>query len=448
MKKLHLLSTLALGLACASCTDNSVDWLQVENHFLDGLQGKETSFTTQQTLAKEDIAEYQAQVWSAWRNANHKFVEDTLSTLTPLADKKDYKWPLPENLEPNAIMPFYWGTKGDKPAEGWPLYLYIHGSGPKEHEWSASYKYANKFEDAPCAYFIPQIPNEGKYYRWWHKSKLFAWERLIRQTFASENFDHNRFFVFGISEGGYGSQRLASYYADYLAAAGPMAGGEPANEAPAENCGHIGFSLRTGAEDYMFIRDQLATQAKIAFDSLENKYPGEFRHWIEIIPGYAHHIDYLPTPPWLRKFVRTLHPKHFIWVDYSLDGQFRKGFYNIAVRQRATEENSLRTRYEMTVKDNVVDLQVNKVVFKATSKEPKWGIPITFDRIYSSADKGAITLFLNNDLVDLDKEVTVMVNGKELFKGKVTPTLQAMVSSTECFFDPERVYPVAVDLQW
>ena len=65
-------------------------------------------------------------------------------------------------------------------------------------------------------------PNEGDYYRWWQVAKQFAWEKLIRQALVEGNVDANRLYVFGISEGGYGSQRLASFYADYWAAAGPM----------------------------------------------------------------------------------------------------------------------------------------------------------------------------------------------------------------------------------
>ena len=447
MKSIHTLGSVLVGMACTACTQ-SVDTAQLENHFLTHLQGEATSFTSDLTIPKEEINEYQQKVWAAWRAANAKFEEDKLPALTPLSEKKDYKWPLPENLEPHAVMPFYYGTKGEEPAEGWPLFLYIHGSGDKEHEWSASYMYANKFEDAPSAYFIPQIPNVGKYYRWWQQSKLFAWERLIRLSFADEHIDHNRFYMIGISEGGYGSQRLASFYADYLAAVGPMAGGEPAVEAPAENCGHIGFSLRTGAEDYMFGRERLVREAMLAYDSLEQQYPGEYRHFIEVIPGYEHHIDYMPTPPWVRKFERRLHPKHFIWIDYALDGKFRKGFYNLEVRQRASEDPELRTRYDMNIQGNVVDLKAQKVVYEATYREPNWDIPITFAKHYSTADKGAVTVYLNSQLVDLDKEVTIRVNGKQLYKGMVAPTLKSMVTSCQCYFDPERVYPVGVEVAW
>lgn len=447
MKSLHLLNALFVGMSCTACT-HSVDSEQLESHFLRHLQGEETQLIPEYKIENNEISDYQKKVWTAWCAANSKFEEDKLPALTPLSEKKDYKWPLPEHLEPHAVMPFYYGTKGDEPAEGWPLFLYIHGSGDKNHEWSASYMYANKFEDAPSAYFIPQIPNTGKYYRWWQQSKLFAWERLIRLAFADKHIDHNRFYMIGISEGGYGSQRLASFYADYLAAVGPMAGGEPAVEAPAENCGHIGFSLRTGAEDYMFGRERLVREAILAYDSLEQQYPGEYRHFIEVIPGYEHHIDYMPTPPWVRKFERRLHPKHFIWIDYALDGKFRNGFYNLAVRERATDDLKLRTRYDVTIKNNVVDMEIKKVEYEATYREPNWDIPITFAKHYSAIGKGAVTVYLNGELVDLSKDVTVNVNGKQLFKGMVVPSLQAMVSSCQCFFDPERVYPVGIDISW
>ena len=128
-------------------------------------------------------------------------------------------------------MPYYYGVKGST-AGKLPLFLYLHGSGPKEQEWATGLILGNRFQDGPSLYFIPQIPNEGDYYRWWQVAKQFAWEKLIRQALVEGNVDANRLYVFGISEGGYGSQRLASFYADYWAAAGPMAGGEPLKNAP------------------------------------------------------------------------------------------------------------------------------------------------------------------------------------------------------------------------
>ncbi len=101
-------------------------------------------------------------------------------------------------------------------------------------------------------YFIPQIPNEGEWYRWYQRGKQWAWERLLRQALLRDEIDADKVYFMGISEGAYGSQRLASYYADYLAGAGPMAGGEPLVNAPAENLRNTAFVLRTGQRDFVF----------------------------------------------------------------------------------------------------------------------------------------------------------------------------------------------------
>ena len=47
-------------------------------------------------------------------------------------------------------MPYYWGSKGaEKPADGYPMYLYIHGSGPKQAEWKTGLNICSRFDDAP-----------------------------------------------------------------------------------------------------------------------------------------------------------------------------------------------------------------------------------------------------------------------------------------------------------
>ena len=195
----------------------------------------------QTAIKNKDIANYQKMVWTAWCEANNALQEEKLIEPAELKLAKNSAWHLPQCLEPNAVMPYYYGKKGVAANGQYPLFLYTHGSGSKDREWANGIELGLGFKDAPSIYFIPQIPNEGEYYRWWHLSKQYAFEKLIRLGLTSGEVDANRLYVFGISEGGYGSQRLASFYADYWAAAGPMAGGEPLKNAPVENCANIGF---------------------------------------------------------------------------------------------------------------------------------------------------------------------------------------------------------------
>lgn len=415
----------------------------MRQYFVNTLNGKE-SMAASRRIKPANINAQREEVWQAWRGANAAYDEPTFPPLDSIGAAPQSHWAIPDSLEPHAAMPFYFGCKGVKPAHGYPLFLYLHGSGPKDAEWRNGLIFAKRFADAPSLYFVPQIPNEGKWYRWYQRGKQYVWDRLLRQALLRDDVDPNRIYVFGISEGGYGSQRLASFYADYWAAAGPMAGGEPLKNAPAENLMNTPFSLRTGAEDKEFYRDILTGYTLSALDSLQRTCPGKFEHWVELIPGRGHHIDYTPTTPWLSKFVRNPWPKNFVWEDYEMDSLHRKGFYNLLVSERPDKE--LRTRYDVNIKDNEVDVRVNNVRYRTVETDSIYGIEMRFERSYEEARSGRFTLFLDEHLVDLEKPVKVFVNGKEMYSGKVRLNVENMLRSVAAFYDPERIFPAAVEI--
>ncbi|MBQ5880897.1 MAG: hypothetical protein IIW61_04730, partial [Bacteroidaceae bacterium] len=245
-------------MAADNTAHRRVSKRKLQETFINHLNGKHLSDFSQHRLHLSEIKSMQQRVWDAWCEANRQHREEKLLPLMLLSESTQSRWVLPDCLEKNAVMPYYYGRKGSlKPENGYPLFIYMHGSGDKHQEWATGLILAQRFADAPSAYFVPQIPNTGEYYRWWQKAKQFAWERLLRQALASGDIDPDRIYMFGISEGGYGSQRLASYYADYLAGAGPMAGGEPLINAPVENLCNTAFCLRTGDKDFGFFRETL-----------------------------------------------------------------------------------------------------------------------------------------------------------------------------------------------
>ncbi|HHT21759.1 MAG TPA: T9SS type A sorting domain-containing protein [Bacteroidales bacterium] len=451
IKSTFILLVLSLTLTSSGKVNKkrnakAVQQESVVSYFSDVLNEKQVAFTESEEFGIEAIQEKTQLVWDAWKTANANHSEQKLISIESLKNGKSGSWNLPEELEPNAIMPYYWGSKGTKPAAGYPLFLYMHGSGDKYGEWNTGLNICNGFNDAPSLYFIPQIPNTGSYYRWYQKAKQYAWEKLLRLAFVSGNVDANRVYFFGISEGGYGSQRLASYYADYLAGAGPMAGGEPLKNAPAENCRHIAFSLLTGAEDNMFHRNTLTQYTKDEFKRLQTIYPKDFTHRIELIPNAGHGIDYTRTTPWLKQYTRNPHPKSFNWENYEMDGWYRKGFYNLAVVERSNPNQAFRTYYQVDIEDNQVDIKVELLTYKTTEIDPTWQVHMKFERTYYNAPKGKFIVYLNSSLVNLEKEVTLNVNGKQAFKGVLKPDLKHLVNSCATFFDPERLYPAAIEV--
>lgn len=355
-------------------------------------------------------------------------------------------WTLPDSLEPNAKMNFYLGVKGDKPKDGYPVFLYLHGSGPREHEWANGLRLAKMFQDGPSMYIVPQIPQEGAWYRWWQRSKQWTWERVLRILMSMPEVDKNRIYVFGISEGGYGSQRLASFYADYWAAAGPMAGGEPLINAPVENLAHVPLSFLTGDKDYMFYRHLLTKTTGEKLDSMQRLFPNEYKHRVELIPDKGHSIDYTPTTPWLAQHKRNAQPRHFIWENLEMDGLKRNAFYNLQVLE---ETDAYRTRYEFTANaDNSIDIKVDGVKYNATWKDPHWGIDMLFSKDLTPAQHGHLRIFLSDQLVDLKKKVTVRINGKQVFCDKVKGSKKTRKLSQELWGDPMRDFKHAVEVNW
>ncbi|MDE6033386.1 MAG: hypothetical protein K2G15_05435 [Muribaculaceae bacterium] len=384
-----------------------------------------------------DLNDARRRVWNEYKAS----LPEILPAPMPLDSACGGSWVIPDSLEADAVMDFFFGVKGQ--AERYPLFIYLHGSGPRDYEWATGLKLASIFDDAPSAYFIPRIPREGEYFRWYQKGKQWAWERLLRAALASDFIDPSRIYLIGISEGGYGSQRLASFYADYLAGAGPMAGGEPLKNAPPENLANTAFSLRTGADDAGFYRNLLTSSTASALDSLAAAYSaGRYAlHLVELIPGAGHSIDYRPTPLWLSQFNRNSSPRHLTWEDFEMDGRRRDSFGNLKIISRPEEAEGQRTRYDLDIHDNEISLTVNTVTYTCTERDPHWGIELKFQKEMHPARGGKVKIYLDERMVDLSRPVRLTVNGQEQFNGLLTPSESTLRDSATDFGDPTRRVP-------
>ena len=400
-------------------------------------------YTGGEPLTAETIAQARDSIWSAWRLANTTTKEQKLIELTTLSANTKGSWTIPSGWpEAGQSMAYYYGSRGTKPAAGYPLFLYIHGSGDPDGEFATSLNFSLNMDTAPSVHFAPRIPQTGQWYRWYQQSKQWAWEQLLRQVMVSGVIDPDRLYILGISEGGYGGQRLASFYADYWAAAGPMAGGEPLKNAPAENLRNTAFSLRTGSLDTDFSRNILTGYTRDALDSLRALHPDGYVHWVNLEEGRGHGIDYYTTPVWLKKYTRNARPLKVTWEDYDMDGRRRKGFHNLEVLE--VPNPNYRTRYDEVIEDNTVTITVQSLDY--TTTETIEGIETRFERTYFTPRVGSFRVYLNEDMVDFTAPVRIIVNGKEKFNGLLQPDVRHMANSTRLFFDPRRIFPAAVDV--
>jgi len=416
------------------------DLMKIETYFDTRLENVTTEDSLVPSSIKTkikatEISALQQEIWTVWHSVNsrHETLPKPTQAARGLQDYDLHQWEL-VNENP---LPYYYIQKGEIGNTKLPLFLNLHGSGPKEMELKATLAWSLRYRDSPSRYFIPQIPNERRY-RWWLKPAQLAWEKLLRLAMLDPQIDPNALYVMGISEGGYGSQRLAAFYADYFAGAGPMAGGEPLKNAPPVNFRHLAFSFQTGTNDTGFGRNRLTLAAKSALDSLEHVFPGDFVHNVVLQEGRGHGIDYTVTSPWLIQYKRKPNPAQLSWVWFPMDGRYRKGFYNIAIEQPPLSAKDppqfdrVRFDVDMDRSTNTITIQSNVLNTDMTQQTP--------------LKKGKISIFVNNELIDLSKKVTIIYNDKNMGKQKIVPAISALVESVALFADPERIYPVKIQL--
>lgn len=435
--QLLIVITLFFNQACGKVLikDNSESVKNyLKNRVLNSnLESTMVPFYGNTKLDESQVNSTKEKIWTIWKEVSNEI--ELLPSLATEAsvDEQLHHWKLIDE-DP---MPFYFFKKGDKVnAQEKPLFINIHGSGPKTHEFNAALSLSKRYEDAPSVYFVPQIPNERRY-RWWFQPIQNAWERLFRLSMLNEEIDPNKIFIIGISEGGYGSQRLGAYYADYLAGVGPMAGGEPLKNAPPLNYRNVAFSLHTGEHDNWFGRNKLTALAGFKFDSLASEYPGDFVHNIVIQKDKGHAVDYSLTTPWLVKHTRRVSPKHVSWVHFPMHGRYRKGFYNVAIDNlpEIKEEDEFN-RIFFDIKYNT---EVNTIIIDAS---------LMSDEMTQLKDitEGQISLFLDDSYVDYSKNVKVIYNGNIIHDAKLKLKEENLVESCGLFGDPNRLYPAKLSI--
>ena len=118
--------------------------------------------------------------------------------------------------------------RGEAPAAGWPLILFLHGAGERGRDGllqtqvglgAAIRRHVSRF---PCLAVFPQVSG-GRY---WSRPDMAAMAMTcLEQTAQSEQVDRQRFYLLGNSMGGTGVWYLGARYPEIFAALVPVCGG-------------------------------------------------------------------------------------------------------------------------------------------------------------------------------------------------------------------------------
>ncbi|NQT87849.1 polyhydroxyalkanoate depolymerase, partial [bacterium] len=306
-------------------------------------------------------------------------------------------------------MPFFYTVSGDKPAKGRSLYISLHGGGgaPKavnDRQWENQKRLYRVKEGV---YVAPRAPTNA--WNLWHQGHIDGlFDRLIENLIVFEGVDSNRVYVLGYSAGGDGVYQLAPRMADRFAAAAMMAG-HP-NEASPLGLRNLAFTIHVGAKDSPYKRNQVARKWGDKLDALQKPDPEGYVHWTKIYAGKAHWLNREDAAalPWMAKHTRNPFPNRIVWRQ---DDVTHARFYWLAVKP---EERRKGVEVRASLKGQQIDVQAGGI--------------------------SQLIIRVNDRMLNLDEDVTVSSQGKELYKGRIQRSIGTLAKTLAERGDPVSVF--------
>jgi dienelactone hydrolase len=290
-------------------------------------------------------------------------------------------------------------TFGDAPADGRSLWISMHGGGgaPAEvndQQWNNQIRL---YEPAEGIVVAPRAPTDT--WNLWHEGHIDPmFQRLIENHVTVAGVNPDKVYLMGYSAGGDGVWQLAPRMADRFAAASMMAG-HP-NESKLDGLRNLPFGIFMGAEDKMFDRNKVAAAKSAELLELSTKDPGAYVHLSRIYEGLPHWMNRKDAEavPWMAGFTRNPWPKKIVWVQ---DDITHDRFYWLKIPDKA----AAKAGQKLVARVDGQHIHLEGEVPSGTEVR------------------------LSDQLLDLDQDVTVTVNGTQVHGGRVPRNATAIHQS-------------------
>ena len=299
---------------------------------------------------------------------------------------------------------------GKKPTNGRSMWISMHGGGNaptslNDSQWD-NQKQLYKPEEG--VYVCPRAPWDD--WDMWFKNPIDRmFEELIQTMMLFHDVNPDKVYILGYSAGGDGVWRIAPRMADHWAAASMMAG-HP-GDVNLLGVRNMPFMLWCGGADAAYNRNTEVAKRGLELDSLQRTDPEGYIHETHILAGKPHWMDLEDKAalPWMAKYTRNPYPSTVVWCQGD---NGRTHFYWLGVPSAETQKGNILRAH---IKNNIVTI--------------------------NQSDYSQVTIYLNDQLVDLDKTIKVVYGKKTLFKGKLSRTAENLRKSLEERGDPTYCFP-------
>lgn len=310
-------------------------------------------------------------------------------------------------------MPVFLKKFGNKPKDGWSLYISMHGGGgaPKrlnDNQWE-NQKRLYQLEEG--IYVAPRAPTNT--WNLWHEGHIDQfYDRLISSLVVTENVNPNRVYILGYSAGGDGVYQLAPRMADRWAAAAMMAG-HP-NETSPLGLRNLPFTIHMGAKDAAYDRNKIAADWKTKLSKLREQDADGYIHHVEIHEGMGHWMSRRDAVaiPWMAAHSRDRFPERVVWQQ---DDVTHSRFYWLAVEKPVGRSKVVARRKQQSV-------------------------------VIEESSVDSLTVLLNDEMLDLDQPVDVKWGTSAVANQVLPRTIANLAGSLLERGDPQMMFSAGVEV--
>ena len=383
-------------------------------------------------VAIEDLAEHEEALWQ-------RYLQEQSVDPTRLAEHEGKAI-----TQAGKTMRYSVAVTGERPEQGYPLYIALHGGGgaPAEvndAQWTAMQSY---YADSITSgvYVAPRgITDEWNLH--FDDASYALYDRLIENLILLEGVDADRVYLLGFSAGGDGVYQIAPRMADRFAAVSMSAGHD--NGVPPDNLYRLPILLQMGEQDDAYERNTAVVAFSGALDALHTAHPEGYSHDLFVHLDGGHNGPWsdhdatgqpytiLQDPDavlaggervtalqdtnavaWLSRHIRSARPDRVIWDRETTASGRAPAWYWVEAADGA------RVDVEIVRRDNAVVL-------------------------HEAGD--ALKVMLNHRMLDLRRPITI-TSGEQSLSVSVTPDLRVMAETLSLRGDPAMIFPVVIDL--
>jgi len=312
-----------------------------------------------------------------------------------------------------SVLRYYRAVRGNKPADGYSLFISMHGGGgtdaaTNDSQWQNQIALVNGYNPVDAIWLAPRAPQDA-WDMWFQAPITPLFDRLISDMIAFEGINPNKVYLTGYSAGGDGVYQLGTRMADRWAGAA-MSAGHP-NDAQPESLRNLRFAIHVGGDDTAYERNVRGEEWGKMLDMLHAADPGGYVNQWQIHAGLPHwmNLEDAVSVPFIQAGTRNPIPNKVVWRQ---GGVADTRSYWLAVDAANAKGGTLVT----------ATYSGNKISISGVE-----GIT-------------ALKIRLSDEMLDLDADVQVEASGKELYGAHVARTISNLYRTLSERGDPALVF--------